>query len=304
MFTRACLVALAFGSPLLSAGCPAPPPPPREFTATDHLRYFPIGVGTTHELGKAVTGSPVTETITCDACHSGSERYAQFNCLNCHGTTPGTLEAGHELVDGFERDSDACFACHVDGKRGVHIEPPPPPPPEPEPGVDAGPPPPPATDHDRDDFPYSAGTAHPPENDPANPDDYMDRAEAQGLSHCTACHADGADRSLTRCAECHADDDPAADTLHTGRLSTAFNTVTDCKECHWTTPLPSELSMDAHDAASCTDHFGAQCFGCHDEDARQGQPKTWAIDFGFAAEPVECAPCHSGDPRQYPSPCN
>ena len=57
-------------------------------------------------------------------------------------------------------------------------------------------------------------------------------------------------------------------------------------------------------AASCTDHFGAQCFGCHDEDARQGQPKTWAIDFGFAAEPVECAPCHSGDPRQYPSPCN
>ncbi|MBI1945629.1 MAG: hypothetical protein HYS27_08030 [Deltaproteobacteria bacterium] len=299
MLIRACLVVLVLGAPLLVAGCPAPTPPPNVFTPNEHLRYFPIGPGATHELDKAVEGSPVTETITCDACHSGSARFAEFNCLNCHGTTAGTLEAGHELVNGFERDSDKCYRCHEDGRRGVHIEPPAPPPPEPEPGVDAGPPPPPPeTDHDNDDFPYSEGTPHGPDNAA-----YMGRAEAQGLSHCAACHADGANRTLTRCAECHAYDDPATDTLHTGRLSNAYDAVNDCKECHWTTPLPSELSMANHDNASCTDHFGAQCFDCHDQDARQGQPKTWAIDFGFAAEPVACTACH-GQARDYPAPCD
>ncbi|MCC7074462.1 MAG: hypothetical protein IT383_24360 [Deltaproteobacteria bacterium] len=296
MLKHLCFAALLLSSFSLSVACPPATPPDPEFTANDHLPYFPINAGATHELGKAVVGSPVTETISCDGCHSTAARIGDFNCLNCHGTTAGTLEAAHELINGFVRDSDRCYRCHDDGQRGVHIDPPPP---EPEPGVDAGPPP--ATsDHDRDDFPYSNGTPHGPDSL-----QYMDRASADGFTHCTACHTSGADRSATRCNECHATDDPPAETLHTGLvLNGGFTDVDDCKECHWTTPLPATLSMEAHNDASCTTHFSADCFQCHDQAARQGQPKTWAIDFAMGGEPVECAPCHAGNPRSYPSPCN
>ncbi len=298
MLNRMCIVGVALATLALAAACPPATPPPAEFTANEHLPYFPINAGTTHELGKAVVGSPITETITCDACHSGAERFADFNCLNCHGTTAGSLETAHDLVPGYRRDSDRCYRCHDDGQRGVHIEPPDPEP-DPEPGVDAGPAPV-GSDHDRDDFPYSNGTPHGPDSLR-----YMERANADGLTHCTACHASGANRTQTRCNECHAADNPPADELHTGSvLSGGFDDVADCKECHWTTPLPAALSMDTHDTVSCTNHFGARCFHCHDQEARQGAPKTWAIDFAPGGEPVECAPCHAGDPRSYPQPCD
>lgn len=286
-------VVLAVAALALASTC-SDPPLTRGFTAADHEVYFPIGPGAVHELDKAVAGSPVAATITCDGCHGGGDRFAEYYCLNCHGTITGQLEGAHALVDKYERDVEACFACHPDGKRGVHIDPPP------EPGVDAGP----VSNHNTDAFPYSAGTAHAPDNDPANPDDYMDRADGQGLTHCTACHASSSDLTLTRCAECHEEDSPGADTLHTGRLTVAFDAVPDCKQCHWTTPLPSELDLANHDADSCTDHFGAQCFGCHDPEQLQGQPKEWAIDFSVDAAPVECQPCHTGEPRSYPQPCN
>lgn len=292
IFRRTALLALC--SVALAASCTPPAPPPNTFDEADHEPYFPIGVGAVHQMGKAVQGSPRTTSITCEGCHGGGEEFAQFYCLNCHGTVDGQIESAHSLVDKFERDVEACYACHKDGKRGVHIEPPP------EPGVDAGP----VSSHDVDAFPYSAGTPHGPDDDASNPDDYMDRAVAQGETHCSACHASSSDLAQTRCAECHEADEPATETLHTGRLRAAFDDEPDCKKCHWTTPLPSELDLDTHDAASCTDHFGAQCFGCHDPEARQGEPKVWAIDFSVGAEPVECAPCHAGEPRDYPSPCN
>ena len=293
MSLRHLTLALTVASGSLAAGCPATPPQ-NVFTAAQHQNYFPIDVGAMHELGKPVVGG-ASETITCDGCHGGGTVFAEYYCLNCHGTVAGTLEDAHALVDAFERDSHACFACHSDGLRGTHIEPPPPPP---EPGVDAGPP---AYDHDTDAFPISSGTPHSPDS----AGDYIGRATEQGLTHCTACHASSTDRTLTRCAECHASDEPSASSVHpAGVVRTAFDAVDDCKQCHWTTPTPSALSKANHDAASCMDHFGARCFNCHDQEQLQGQPKEWAIDFTMGASPVECNPCHTGEPRPYPQPCN
>lgn len=282
------------GALVLGLGCEQTPPKP-PFTAAQHALLFPIDTGDTHQLGKRVESSSRTDSITCEGCHGRGEEFAAYNCLNCHGETSTTqIAAAHALVPLFDADTEACYQCHRDGKRGVHIEPPPPP------GHDAGPEP----EVPSHAFPYTAGTAHSPDDDPNNADDYMDRANAQGKSHCGACHASTANLMETLCADCHSDDEPAPETLHTGRLRAAYDTIADCKLCHWTTPLPSSLSMEAHDAVSCTDHYGSQCFTCHNQETLQGSPYEWAIDFAMPAAPVACAPCHAGDAREYPAPCN
>ena len=272
----------------LAMGCPASTPE-YEFSWQQHQLLFPIGPGENHEMGKPVEGSPRTETITCEGCHGGGDQFAQYYCLNCHGVTTGTLESGHALVPQFEREVEACYRCHARGQRGVEIEIPP------EQGVDAGP----APETPAHAFPVGDGTAHGPDNE-----GYMAAVEGQGKTHCNACHASTADLSQTLCAECHNAGDPTAESLHTGIAAGGYNAVSDCKQCHWTTPLPNMLHMSSHDNASCTSHFGAQCMGCHDAEARQGQPYSWGIDSDMGGEPVECAPCHAGDPRNYPQPCN
>lgn len=282
----------------VGAGClvaPAAPDLTNGYEEKDHEQYFPIGAGASHELGKIADGGPIDDPISCSGCHNGGDSFKEFFCLNCHGQVEGELEAKHELIDAFVRENPSCLGCHLDGRPGTQIAPPPS---DAGPGHDAGP----VFDHNVAAFPYAIGTPHSPEYGSA----YMLRANAQGRSHCFACHVQGNPRTDTRCAECHAEDTgPTVTEVHTpDPMPASFAAVPDCKQCHQPTPLADMLRLDNHDAVSCG---GAHpdvdsCFDCHDQTRLQGQPKEWAFDFTLPPAPLTCIACHD-DAREYPDPC-
>lgn len=272
---------------LLFASCIEQPPPvvTKGFDVSEHEAYFPIGDGAVHELKKPAVDGP----ISCDGCHLADEKFEVFTCLSCHARDARPLETTHSLIDAFVRVDTACFACHPDGKPGLITGPPP------EPGVDAGP----VVDtHSIEDFPIGSGSEHGPDNA-----SYMARADAQGVSHCVACHGTSGNRSATLCAECHAaDTDPTLEIAHfADPVQSGYEAVTDCKACHATAPVADLLRMAVHAESTDPDHFNAECFECHDITQFQGAPKTWALDFTMPPPPVECAACHAADPREYPS---
>jgi hypothetical protein len=53
----------------------------------------------------------------CDTCHTNPEDYSEFTCFNCHqhGNQART-DDDHEEVSGYIYDSEACYACHPDGR--------------------------------------------------------------------------------------------------------------------------------------------------------------------------------------------
>ena len=75
--------------------------------------YFPTGVGTSHEMGKAVDDPPVT--VACRSCHVSKVQRKLLSCTGCHrhDSTHSTADHGVQMAaHGYQYDPGACFGCH------------------------------------------------------------------------------------------------------------------------------------------------------------------------------------------------
>jgi hypothetical protein len=75
--------------------------------ATFTHSWFPITSG-------AHSGHP------CSACHTDPSNYAVFTCTTCHDRT--STDSHHHGVSGYVYDSNACYACHPNGRGGLPLE--------------------------------------------------------------------------------------------------------------------------------------------------------------------------------------
>ncbi len=71
----------------------------------DHdSKFFPI-----------YSGKHNGEWDECSDCHTNSNNYAQFSCLNCHEHNQTDMNSEHSGISGYTYESNACFACHPTG---------------------------------------------------------------------------------------------------------------------------------------------------------------------------------------------
>jgi hypothetical protein len=52
----------------------------------------------------------------CSACHTNPNNFAIFSCTTCH--TAAETNGNHRGVPGYRYDSNACYACHPQGRAG------------------------------------------------------------------------------------------------------------------------------------------------------------------------------------------
>jgi len=78
---------------------------PASFEDHDAL-YFPIYSGVHNGKWDA-----------CSDCHINPSDYSEFSCLNCHAHNQERIDNIHlGEVSGYVYDSNACYACHPDGR--------------------------------------------------------------------------------------------------------------------------------------------------------------------------------------------
>ena len=85
-------------------------PPSGAITADTH-QWFPITVGSKHELGRTTPDGP----ITCESCHTASANgIGQFDCLGCHSHEQTVTDMVHQSVKtDYSYTSSACYSCHM-----------------------------------------------------------------------------------------------------------------------------------------------------------------------------------------------
>ena len=98
---------------LVFAACSSGPESGTGVTASNH-GWFPVGVGTTHEYGRTVSGGG---TLSCDLCHPSQTTFADFTCTSCHDHSQGISDQLHVGVTGYGYGPQTCLACHPDGSR-------------------------------------------------------------------------------------------------------------------------------------------------------------------------------------------
>ncbi len=73
----------------------------------NHAVYFPI-----------YTGKHKDEWNTCSDCHTNPNNYNIFSCIDCHEhNNKNEVDDEHSGVSGYQYNSNACYACHPDGKK-------------------------------------------------------------------------------------------------------------------------------------------------------------------------------------------
>ncbi len=71
----------------------------------DHdSKFFPI-----------YSGEHNGEWNKCSDCHTNSNNYGDFSCLNCHEHNQTDMNKEHSGINGYSYESNACFACHPTG---------------------------------------------------------------------------------------------------------------------------------------------------------------------------------------------
>jgi len=69
----------------------------------DHMKFFPIDVGTPHATGQ------------CTDCHSNPADKSVFTCVSCHDHAQAMTDMQHANVTGYTYDSASCLKCHAQG---------------------------------------------------------------------------------------------------------------------------------------------------------------------------------------------
>ncbi len=55
------------------------------------------------------------EWNSCSDCHKNPSNYQQFTCIDCHEHNQSDMNGEHGDVNGYEYNSNACYACHPTG---------------------------------------------------------------------------------------------------------------------------------------------------------------------------------------------
>ncbi|MFC2103400.1 hypothetical protein ACFLSS_03110 [Bacteroidota bacterium] len=69
-------------------------------------QYFPI-----------YSGKHGGEWDQCSECHTVPNNFTLFSCIDCHEHRQSEMDPGHEGVEGYVYDSEACFSCHPTGEK-------------------------------------------------------------------------------------------------------------------------------------------------------------------------------------------
>ncbi|RLD21568.1 MAG: hypothetical protein DRI69_03700 [Bacteroidetes bacterium] len=254
---------------------------PAEFRDHDGL-YFPI-----------YSGEHGGEWNLCTECHLNPDNFSEFSCIDCHEHSKADTDDEHEGVTGYAYTSQACFACHPDGRSDG------------------------ALDHNF--FPLTLGhdisdcaSCHlDPDFSTTSPEcqtcHQMDFDQAQNPNHqslnlsmdCVACHTTNPDWNPAT-FDNHSDfyvlngahaviaNDCAA--CHNGDYNNTPNTCFGCHEADYNqTTQPNHQDLQ----------FSTDCISCHSEDA--WSPATFDHDGQYfpiysgshAGEWAQCLDCHT-----------
>ncbi len=253
---------------------------PAEFRDHDGL-YFPI-----------YTGEHGGEWNLCTECHLDPDNFTDFSCIDCHEHTKVDTDEEHEGVTGYAYSSQACFACHPDGRSDG------------------------ALDHNfflltlGHDIPDCATCHLDPDFSTTSPEcqtcHQMDFDQAENPNHqslnlsmdCAACHTTNPDWNPAT-FDNHSDfyvlngahaviaNDCAA--CHNGDYNNTPNTCFGCHETEY-----QQTTQPDHQALQ----FSTDCISCHTEDA--WSPATFDHDGQYfpiysgshAGEWDQCLDCH------------
>lgn len=256
----------------------------------DHESLYPIGPGTTHELGAWIDDDPndgfPAEQVACISCHQ-SPRNAEFTCLGCHAHAEEVLSPTHENFPDYEWTSEACLFCHDGGLRII----------------------------DHTFFPVEATDVH-----------FLDdpRTLMQDGMLCSECHTSQTNRSLLNCTTCHEHEADASYQDHgpeMENLGYSFDSGA-CFDCHRQSQVPGAIDHEpafpllppsgngAHESLACGACHGDKlrrldsltCTACHqptsDTDARDvhGEPRLDDVHGGlpeYIWSPQSCIGCHA-----------
>lgn len=262
-----------------------------------HEPLFPIGPGTSHEVGSTIPGDPPV-LVTCSSCHvaaigsgvdgglaEGGAARRNVECTGCHAHAEATLQPSHGELPDYRWQSESCVFCHLGGAMRLEHR----------------------------YFPIDAGTAH-----------ALGQAVGQppATVTCSSCHASQTQRRLLSCTWCHRHDASQSAADH-GAAMGAWGYAYDpgaCFGCHprsevpgrfdhepiWTLAAPS--GHGRHAGLGCVechpnreDRTSLSCVGCHEAvsptDARSvhGQARMDAVHAGLSTyqfSPAICVGCH------------
>jgi hypothetical protein len=267
-----------------------------------HEALFPIGVGTVHELNKAIDDDPndafPAEVVTCQSCHQDPTTQSNVTCTSCHAHAQAVMQPTHGSFPDYQWNSQQCLFCHAGGQTRLN----------------------------HTFFPTGAGTPH-AADDPATPLE-------DGLT-CRECHTSNTDRRAVTCTTCHRDSNgdgvedhavsPMLAVHGTDMAALGYSwTSSACFNCHNQAQVPGTMNHDpafptgvgtvhgdaAITCADChtsrTDHRLLQCITCHTPvddqtgagprdvhgDVRMAEKHDMGLMPGYAWESRSCFACH------------
>jgi len=86
--------------------------------STCHSTITWTGATFTHSKFPIYSGAHRGKWTTCADCHTNSNNYAVFSCLNCHEHQKTTMDSKHRGVGNYVYNSANCYACHPSGRAG------------------------------------------------------------------------------------------------------------------------------------------------------------------------------------------
>lgn len=93
------------GFPIQCNECHDLSPDWRPASFGDHdAQFFPIN-----------SGKHKGEWESCTDCHTNSNNFRQFSCIDCHEHNQSDMNKEHRGVNGYVYESKACFECHPTG---------------------------------------------------------------------------------------------------------------------------------------------------------------------------------------------
>jgi hypothetical protein len=72
--------------------------------------------GATFDHDFPIDGGP-HGNLDCGDCHLSPRNFSAFSCTHCHEHNQRDTDADHDRVRGYVYESNACYACHMDGRR-------------------------------------------------------------------------------------------------------------------------------------------------------------------------------------------
>ncbi len=248
---------------------------PAEFKSHDAM-FFPIYSGKHRE-----------EWNACTDCHTQSENFTVFSCIDCHEHNKSEMDDEHGGINGYTYNSLACFACHPAGNEDG------------------------AFNHNSTNFQLIG----------AHISTGCLSCHTHGFSgtsmECNSCHSNNYSQAANpnhvnagiavECGECHTEDDWNSSFFdHTATTSfelSGGHSGRQCSDCHvGTTTAASSDCISCHQTNyneaenHITQNYPYDCLQCHNNtDWGESTFDHNATNFPLTGSHIatECAACHT-----------